>query len=800
MSAPHPALRRQLTAFVFDWRNAPYLAAVLASGYAVGLWQWEIRQGPFLRAWVLENQVPPAGPPGLAGLLLAMTAITLAWLLAALVLAIVWQRPLAPALRAGAGIALVATLLPFLPVLAIPDLQTVARALTLSLIAAMGALTFVAVHLLVTNARALEIPRRRHFNPRLGLYLTGSLAAAYVVFMTVLSLMRHDAFQTHAFDLGIQTQTLFTLLTQGTPLTTLYGATAINQFGDHFSPIYYLVSPLFAVTGDARSLLVIQSLFLGLGALPVYWLVHAKTRSTALALALAASYLLFPALHAVNTFDFHEIALVVPLLLFSLYCLEVERWGLFLVFLALALLAKEEVALSGAAIGLYLVLGKHRYRLGAAVTLGSLAYFVLVNQVIMPALGGGPDLARFADLAAPDATGFMAILRGILLNPWYAFAYAFLNPDKVAFLVILLLPVAFLPLLAGWAWLMAVPSLAIALLAAVPSQYSLDYHYPAIMVPFVFTLAALGLARWPRWLVSRLAVAATVLVLSLVMNYQYGWLGGKRFTGFPQPSPHQQAVASLIRAIPDGASVSAMSDLVPHLASRQGIYLFPIVNDADYIIFDPDPTANFWPFIDLGARTEAASNLAPYLVSNAYGLWQEADGALLLRRGYDPARNAEALRLLFSGTFQAETLASSDTARVLPDPSAAGGAARVSPANPPQQNEPLALVWGPYETLLPGTYRVTYRLKALDATADGPLATLDVFSHAAGGALAGMDVTAGDLTQPGQYQDFEVVVEIHETLHDVEFRVLDHGRAELWVDQVRIEPVSMNKEDTETQN
>lgn len=788
MSAPRPSLRRQLAASVFDWHNLPCLAAVLAGGYAVGLWQWEVRQGPFLRAWVLENQTPPAGPPSLAGLLLAMAGMVAAWLLLGLLVAAVWHRALAAVLRAGAGVALLAALLPFLPVLAIPDIQTAARALTLSLTAAMGGLTYVAMHLLVTGVRKLDVPARPGISPGRGLVLAGGLATGYVLFMAVLSLARHAAFLTHAFDLGIQTQTFFTLLSQGTPLTTLYGASAVNQFGDHFSPIYYLVAPLFAVTGDARSLLVVQSLFLGLGALPVYLLVHTKSRSVVLALALASSYLLFPALHAVNTFDFHEIALVVPLLLFSLYFLEVERWGLFLIFLGLALLSKEEVALSGAAIGLYLLQGKRRYRLGGLVTLVSLVYFVLVNQVIMPALGGGPDLARFADLAAPDATGFVAIIRGILLNPWYAFAYAFLNPDKLAFLVILLLPVAFLPVLAGWAWLMAVPALAIALLAAVPSQYSLDYHYPAIMVPFVFALAAIGLARLGRWPYNRLALAAAILVLSLVMNYEYGWLWGKRFSGFPQPTPHQQAVASLLQAVPADASVSAMSDLVPHLASRQAVYLFPIVNGAEYIVFDPDPAANFWPFIDLGARTEAAQELAPYLLSNEYGLWQAADGALLLRRGHDPARNAEAVQMLFSGTFQAEALASQDMARRLPDPAAAGGLARVSPAVPPNSAEPLALVWGPYDTLLPGTYRVTYRLKALGAAPAGPLATLDVFSHAAGGALAGMDIAASDFIQPGQYQDFEVIVEIHDTLRDLEFRVLDHGRAELWVDEVRVEP------------
>ena len=219
-------------------------------------------------------------------------------------------------------------------------------------------------------------------------------------------------------------------------------------------------------------------------------------------------------------------------------------------FLILATLTKEEVALSAAAIGLYVLWVKRERRLGGLVLIGSLAYFVLVNQVIMPALGGGPDLGRFAGVAAAGQTGFAAILLGIIANPIYAFSQVFLNGQKMIFLVQLLLPVVFLPLLAGAAWLMAVPAFAVALLASVPSQYSLTYHYPAIMVPFVFVLAILGLQRLnlrrtplhstpelersgrpgdPAGRSSdQLPLAAAILVISLAMNYAYGWVGSKR--------------------------------------------------------------------------------------------------------------------------------------------------------------------------------------------------------------------------------------------------------------------------------
>jgi hypothetical protein len=40
--------------------------------------------------------------------------------------------------------------------------------------------------------------------------------------------------------------------------------------------------------------------------------------------------------------------------------------------------------------------------------------------------------------------------------------------------------------------------------------------------------------------------------------------------------------------LPKDAAISAQSQLIPHLALRKKIYQFPIINDADYIIFSPN--------------------------------------------------------------------------------------------------------------------------------------------------------------------------------------------------------------------
>ncbi|MEI2692558.1 MAG: DUF2079 domain-containing protein [Anaerolineae bacterium] len=241
-----------------------------------------------------------------------------------------------------------------------PGIETEEPLLLFCLVIALSALAAAGVKAVVTVRAQLRAPEQArvqetsprqqdrspitdhrspitvHRSPLTALVLL--MAAAYALFMGAATLARHNTFGTYAFDLGIHSQALASIAHRGYPLVTLYGPTPVNQFGDHFAPIFYLLTPLALLFDDARALLVVQTLLLASGVAPVYLLARSQLASPALALALAAAYLLFPALHGVNTFDFHEIALAVPLLLWSLYFLERDRFRLFGLFLALAFL------------------------------------------------------------------------------------------------------------------------------------------------------------------------------------------------------------------------------------------------------------------------------------------------------------------------------------------------------------------------------------------------------------------------------------------------------------------------------
>jgi uncharacterized membrane protein len=769
---------------------------VAGAGWAAAFGLWAAGHAGQLMPLLFANQLPADARAALLRLLLIGSGLALVvWLL-------IGAAGLLAARRARIWLERSATLAPLIvlpaswPVLALPGIEADHPFFTCALVLGLAALAFVAVNragrVMALSGQWPEWAASRIAPARAGLVAAWVLALGYAAFFSVLTLARHRAFLTHSFDLGIHDQALFTLLRDGYMRSTQYSATAygtgpINYIADHFSPIFYLVAPLYALWQDAASLLVLQSVLLGLGAVPVYLIARRRTGSIILSVALAAAFILYPAQQGVNTFDFHQIALVTPLLLWALYFLDRDRLRPFLVFLALALMTKEEVGLTVAAFGIYLFFARRRYGLGAGLAAGGALYFVVVVGYVMPALGGIPQVYRFGGLMAEGYAGLPAVARTLLTNPLYVLTYIITDPGKLAYLAQLLVPVAGAPLLAGAAWILAVPALAVALLGSVAVNYSITTQYSAIVTPFIFFMAAIGLARLDVRRFSRMALAAAVLVAGLGMNYEYGWLYGKLFTGFPQPTPHQQVVTSFFAQIPHDASVSTLSDILPHLSNRENIYLFPAVNDADYIFFDNSTQANFWPFIDRNARHRAGLALAGYLRSNKYGVVRADDWCLLLKRGYDPAGNAAALALLNAAHWEAEDLHSNFSAPPVADPSASGGRARMVDAGAAHEEGKDAVTFGPYTALEPGRYRVSFLLKT-DQPPGGaqPVATVDVFSTALAGTLGQLDVRGADFTTPGAYQSFSFEFTVSKPLDDVEYRVMYHGPGRLWADAIDV--------------
>jgi uncharacterized membrane protein len=423
-------------------------------------------------------------------------------------------------------------------------------------------------------------------------HIVAGLALVYFVLFSLLSVLRHTTYHSFGPDLGIFDQ-VFWNTTQGRffeSTMSLAQPEPHSYLADHFSPIYLLLLPVYALVPRPETLLVLQTLFLALGVLPIYLLARLKLDPGLPRLLWTLIYFLFLPLAFINLFDFHELALSVLPLGFALYFLERGRWGLFVLSLASTFLIKEELPLVGVAFGAYLLLGKRHPWLGLGIAAGSLATFLGLVRLVIPAFGGGSSAyfaRRIALRYAELGTTPQEILATTLAHPGRLIHILF-QGQKLKFLLGIFGPVLGLTAASGWAAILVLPTLAILLLSNYAPQYAFTSHYSAPLIALVLGTSILGFARLrPSW---QGPVGVAVLGSSLVFSLLFGDLPFSRHFDPHQfqPEPRYAAFAGNLARIPADASVAAENNLTPHLSHRRLIYNleFEGANNAEYLALD----------------------------------------------------------------------------------------------------------------------------------------------------------------------------------------------------------------------
>lgn len=468
-------------------------------------------------------------------------------------------------------------------------------------------------------------------SPALVSRLAYLIIGLYALTFAVLSVLDQDSFNTHAFDLGNMDQAVWnTAQGRWFRFTNWEGGT--SRLAAHVEPILLPLSLLYRVYASPTTLLVFQSLAISLGALPAFWLAREKLKNDFAAVTFASAYLLAPALEVANLHDFHPVSLVSSLLLFAFYFIH-RRWYLpFLIAAVLAMSTKEQVPLSIMMLGLYIFLVQKRRYWGGFTFLLAAAWLAVALLVVIPAFsptGTYTYLSRYDYLGASPKE----IVSNLLLHPGDVLP-RLVQPAKVNYLLGLFSPVAFLSLLSPATLLMALPDLAINLLSNFPEMYGLRAHYGSVIVPFIVIsaiygteLVVRGAGRLSRSLGYILLYLLCFAVLGLSLRAYYSFVFLPLSDHLPQVTEHNRLAAKFIAMIPPQAGVSAGSTLNPHVSQRERLYLFPRIEDAEYIFLDV--TASPHP-IDVANLYYRVDQL---LRGRDWGVEAAQDGYLLLRRG-----------------------------------------------------------------------------------------------------------------------------------------------------------------------
>jgi uncharacterized membrane protein len=434
----------------------------------------------------------------------------------------------------------------------------------------------------------------------------------YTVVFSFFTILKHQAFNTYAWDLGIFDQSFWTTVHSGQLFFSTveqFISPVGSFFGTHFSPVLFLVLPFYYVVSSPQTLLVAQSFILALGAIPLYYFAKNSLKSRAMAVVFSMVYLIYPPLQGVNWFDFHAQAFL-PVFFFSaFYFLFKEKWPQYFLFVFLSLAVAENVPITVVFIGLYCfwrfrkpiveAVKSHRPTelklLVPIVTIVvALIWSFLVGwyrQVYFPVNPNFTQLYKAVDnwhvlglTGDPNRLPIAIITGGG--NTVNAFFYDF--PLKFLYLMLLFGPLIFLSVRSSiaaisLAWL--VP----ALFSNYNPYYTIGDQFPAYIVAFLFMAAVEGVRKNPRpfqlpnlgsyaklLLLGSVLFTLAVSPLSPAMSAIQGNAPYFSVYHVPTVTRHDQIEQQLVNLVPAEASILTINSIFPHFSSRLSAYAYPL--------------------------------------------------------------------------------------------------------------------------------------------------------------------------------------------------------------------------------
>lgn len=444
-------------------------------------------------------------------------------------------------------------------------------------------------------------------------------AVLFFMYMLV-SLRIHERMTSNSYDLAIFDQAVRSYAHGKLPVSEVKGPD-YPVLGDHFSPILVLLAPFYMLWSTAKTLLIAQAALLAVSVIPLALWVRRTLGQTA-ALVIGAAYGLSFGIASAVGFDFHEWAFAVPLLACSLAALGQERLRAAVWWALPMLLVKEDMGLSVCVIGL-IVARKGDRKLGFITAGVGLVVSLLTVLVIIPAFNVTGEYTHWFGMN--NAPGGGDLSEGL-----YNRTIGFFTPmQKATTLLLSLAPTLFLALRSPII-LVAVPTLAWRFGSDYSPNWGTGYHYSLLMMTIVFAAFIDALVKRRPQLPSLRRYLAGVAGVALLLLPQFPlWLLVQPVTW--QDDNRVGVAHSVMRLIPDEATVQASNFLAPQISNRTRVSLFGWFTsrpNPEYIMVDTFVPANRrWPqtYVQERDALTAARSHGYMTVADSYGF-------VLLRR------------------------------------------------------------------------------------------------------------------------------------------------------------------------
>ena len=628
----------------------------------------------------------------------------------------------------------------------------------------------------------------------------------YSIVFSYYTITRHYSFRSNAWDLGILVQSIASTV-KGRFFTNnveLYYSPNGSYFGIHFAPVLFLIVPFFYIVQTVETILVLQSIVLALGAIPVYFIALYTFKDKPSALFLSASYLLNPLLQGINWYDFHTQAFFPLFILSATYFLKRGKPVAYIFFITLTLSTLEQATyfvISYIPYCLYIKMREIKYSkkidyirenlqkfLLPLTTLIIVIIWYMLSSKIKHIINPNPphEIKATSGFKYLDISDPIEIPSKAISNPELALkAFQYEIFKKIFYILITFAPTCFLALISPIASLPAFLWLFLASLSNWGPYYSLGFQYTAFTLPFIYiaTIDSIqtiylkgfnenqskGTIRKISAIILMIGVILSMFLSPLspihkVRDYEYF-----RDYGISIPSTMNEQVRKIISELPKESSILTTSTIFPHLSTNLNAYTIPPINHPsprlfrsyieylkNNIKFDYILITSFWN------KPESEFIYREFIeYSNDYGLFIEAPGLQLYQKGYKGLPEKISIKFTYGELYLTESI-------ITDDPTSETGKIIMLKAS---SISGRTAWYGPYITLLPGNYTVKFRIK-FDSIGEGRIIELDIYSKYKG-KIASYNVYSEDISKPLIWYTFSISFEITERISDVEFRGLN---------------------------
>ncbi len=358
----------------------------------------------------------------------------------------------------------------------------------------VGLCAAVGVFICISNTdnAALRLHRPA---PWIFMALTAAALTAFIGLVCVLTYKNH---WTPNYDFGIFAQMFENMRRTGLPLATCERDTLLSHFAVHFSPIFYLLLPIYMLLPDPCTLLVMQVFVVASGAVPLLLICKRRGLSNAACCAFSAVYAMYPCFAGGCLYYLHENNFLAPLLMWLMYFIEADKLVPTVISALLVLSVKEDAALYVIIVGVYMIASKHRPKRGVLLAAAGVIWFVTVTALLAQ-YGDGVMTYRYDNYIYDHSGSLFTAIKAVIMNPVFVISQSF-TEMKLIFILKMLLPLGFLPLLTKKAsrFVLMIPFLLINLMTTYKYQYDIGYHYCFGSGSLLLYLAAVNYSELKR--------------------------------------------------------------------------------------------------------------------------------------------------------------------------------------------------------------------------------------------------------------------------------------------------------------